>query len=87
MTRAQLLAALAAERFPSVAQLEAEVIAQRRRVLNDALLPGRPFRGRRQMRTRLHRPRLLVRHLEGEPRPWESREAWMDEMCDVGWTE
>lgn len=75
---------LVRERFGTVAQLAAEdwaVIVWRRRVLERAMLGARPS-PRHALRTRLHRPRLLVRHLEGVTPPWGSREAWADDMFD-----
>ena len=85
MTRAELLALLLAEQRGNLDQLAAEAtdnpaaIRHRRAVLNAALTPRRS--GRRP-RTRLHRPRLILRHLEHEPRPWESRDALAEELFD-----
>ena len=87
------LAALIRERFGTVHQLAAEahavtredddaLRAWRRHVLQQAM-PGATRRG---PRTRLHRPRLIHRHLEREERPWESREAWLADLWD-GWAE
>lgn len=71
-----LLAALVRERFGPTT--DAELQADRRRVLAEATRIASPWRGRRQPR----RLRLLLAHLEYEPRPWESREAWLGSMWD-----
>jgi hypothetical protein len=80
MTRLDLLAALVRESYGDpdaiLAADRAAIVRERRRLLVEALAP------RRGMRTRLHRRRLIVAHLEGVTPPWESREAWADEMFD-----
>ena len=101
MTRAQLLDALLREQRGNLAAVEAEAtdgpacVANRRRILNDALAPAQPYRGRRLRRRpvigrmfHLPRPASFVPWdgPDSSLRPWESRDGYAAEMFD-GWAE
>lgn len=80
-------AALVTARISRTVEMEAgDVHLLRRHILNEALSPqyfrAGVQRSKRRYPVRLHRPRLLVRHLEGEVRPWESRSAFMADLYD-----
>lgn len=80
-------AALITAQISRAVEMEAgDVHLLRRHILNEALSP-RFFRAGVHRSTRRYpratpAPRLLLAHLESEPRPWESREAWLGSMWD-----